>query len=127
MPHEYETADCIKWYVAREMNRAGVETPRDRLFRLQAEDLEITLAQKRGQLVPAADLRPRLKAVVIAAREALRNEAPRLSGLVVGLDRQACEDLLRESHETFLRKLARLELAVDGADAVDDDNEDDDE
>lgn len=123
----YDSAECIRWYVAREMNRAGVELPRDRLFRLQAESIELDLAVKRGHLIPSDQLEPRFKAVMIAAREYMRNEASRLAGLTEGVDRQVREDLLRETFDGFLRKLSRWEKATTEDPLADDHSDDDDD
>lgn len=106
VPSLFDSADCIAWYVQRHKQRAWTETPRDRVFKLQAEDLELVLASKRRRLVPAADLKPRVRAIVSAARAALLGEPARLSAQMDKLDRRGREDLMRQEFEAFLRKLA---------------------
>ncbi len=104
---QFDSAACIHWYIDRELHRASSEAPRERLFRLQAESLEIDLAAKRSTLIPAAQLEPRLKAVVSVARDRLQGEPARLAGLTEGLVMRAREDLLRDNFEAFLHRLAR--------------------
>lgn len=105
---EFDSAACIAWRVECEMRRGMVGTPRDRLFTLQAESLEIDLAAKREQLVPAALLGPRLRAVTMAARRLLEGEAERLSRCMEFLDSRAREDLMREAFDDYLRRLAGI-------------------
>lgn len=116
VPSEYESAVCIKWLVAREVEKVQGETPRDRLFRLQADQLEMDLAVKRGQLIPANAVEPRLETAIVAAREQLLAEAPRLSMLVQGRDRAGAEDLIIESFERFLTRLSQWQAADEAED-----------
>lgn len=113
VPSQYDAAACIAWLVEREVAKVQGESPRDRLFRLQAEELELKLAEKRGQLIPASAVEPRLEAAIVAAREQLLAEAPRLSMLVQGRDRAGAEDLLLEAFERFLTRLANWQAAND--------------
>lgn len=55
---EYETADCIRWYVARQMARAHVETPRDRLDRIRSDREELELAVRLDELVEVSSIQP---------------------------------------------------------------------
>ena len=83
-----------------EARRAGIETPRDRVFRLQGDDLEMELAKKAGRL--------------IAAREGLLRERRRLAKLLVGVtDLRQCEDILGQAHEAYLRRLSTWRQAGD--------------
>ena len=54
---------------AREVKKVQFESPRDRLFRLQADELELNAAERRGSLVRADSIEPRLRSAVVAARE----------------------------------------------------------
>ncbi len=107
VPSEYESADCIAWMVKREVGKVQEESPRDRVFRLQADNLEIDLAEKRGRLIPVDAVEPKWRAACLAARESLLRERRRLAALLESAkDRQDRERLIAECHETFLRKLA---------------------
>lgn len=105
-PNEYLAADCIRWYVDREVRKVRAESPRDRVFRLQAEDLELKLAEKRGQLVPTAMIEPKLRAAIVAAREHLMGERRRIAALAVGKSEQEVLALLEKAFSDTLRRLA---------------------
>ncbi len=107
VPSEYESADCVRWYVDREVKKVQAETPRDRVFRLQAEGLELDLAQKRGTLIPADSIEPMIEAAIVAAREKFLTEPSRLSMMLQGRTREDCEELLRTAFESFLTRLSR--------------------
>ncbi|MCP5191019.1 MAG: terminase small subunit [Pseudomonadales bacterium] len=103
---EYESTDCIRWLVDREVRKVRAESPRDRLFRLQADDLELKLAEKRGHLVPTSAIEPSMKAAVVAARERIRSEPARMAAAMEGMDRAAREALLRNLFDEALDQLA---------------------
>jgi phage terminase Nu1 subunit (DNA packaging protein) len=77
--HSYDTAAVIEWMVQRRMRSAGLETPRDRLMRLQAEEVELRIAEKRGELVNVAQLEPELVRMVGAFRSRLLQMADQLA------------------------------------------------
>lgn len=105
-PNEYESVDCIRWLVDRERRKVQSESPRDRVFRLQADKLELELASARGTMIPAALIEPRMREAMIAAREFLRGEPPRLAVLLEGKSRGEREDALRVIFDELLRRLA---------------------
>lgn len=86
----------------------NLATERARLSRAQAEIAELNLRERRGELVPIAGLEHKLKASVIAAREYLLQQPPRLSVQLDGLDRAAREDLLVKAFEEFLHRIADM-------------------
>ena len=106
IPSEYETEACIKWLIDREVKKVQAESPRDRLFRLQADSIEMEQAEKKGLLVRADSIEPRLRAAVVSAREFLLRRAGPLAAKMDGADRKKREVLLREAFDVFLRKLA---------------------
>lgn len=55
---EYESVDCIAWYLQREKERAGVESAKDRLARLQGDKVERELRILDRELIPAAEVEP---------------------------------------------------------------------
>lgn len=103
---EYDSAACVRWLVAREVAKVVSETPKDRLYRLQAERLELEIAESKGLLIPVAAVEPKIAGAVIAAREFLRGEPPRLAVLLDDLDRPAREQRLREVFDEMLARLA---------------------
>ena len=101
--NKYYTADAIAWYVQREMRTSQVEMPRDRLARLQSDEIELRLDEKRGQLIPADKVEPMWAAMVSSARAYLRSEAPRLAQLLQHIEGvEAKRDLLTETLDDFL-------------------------
>jgi len=119
VPNEYETEGCIRWFVNREMRKVQAERPQDRLARLQADKIEMENAKKRGQLIPADLLEPKLKAAFVAAREAWRNEPSRLARAVQSKSVQEIEDMLAAAFDAFLIRLSHwpeAESLHDGGD-----------
>lgn len=107
VPSEYESADCIRWLTDREVHKVQGESPRDRLFRLQGDAAELELSEKRGMLIPVDQVEPKWRAACIAAREGLLRDRRRLAALLDGVtDRRRREDIIGQSHEAFLRRLA---------------------
>ena len=117
VPSEYDTAACIEWMVEREIKKIQAERPQDRLARLQADKIEIELAERRGVLIPADLLEPRLQAAFTAARERWLEVAPRLAREFTA-DAAAREALLQAEFESFLHRLA--DWANAGVDEGDD-------
>lgn len=107
VPSEYETEACINWLVDREVKKVQAETPRDKLYRLQSDEIELRLAKERGQLIPATLLEPRLRAVVVAARQMWRQAPTRLAAEMEGTTRTRREELLRTEFDAFLSKLSQ--------------------
>lgn len=55
---EYDSAACITWYVNREVERASVESAKDRLSRLQGDKILRELQVMDRDLIPAAEIEP---------------------------------------------------------------------
>lgn len=124
VPNEYESKECIAWLVERETGKVRGENPRDRLARLQADAIEMENATKRGALVPAAAVEPKLRAAIISARESLRNEPSRLSRMVIGKKPDEVEVMLQQTFDAFLTRLSKWqEMAVEATDDDDQDEE----
>ncbi len=102
---EYESAVCIAWLVDREMKKIQAERPQDRLARVQADKIEMENAERRGLLINAEQLEPKLRAAYVFARETWLDEVPRIlrdlqDNPITG------EGLLRAECEAFLNRLA---------------------
>lgn len=109
---EYESAECIRWKIEHELRKIQSESPNDRLARAKAESVEMDNAERRGQLVQAAQLEPKLAAAFVAAREKWLDAVPRLAReLPVDID--AREALLQAEFEAFLKRLASWSSASD--------------
>lgn len=105
VPSEYETADCINWLVDREVKKVQAEKPQDRLARVQADKIEMENAERRGQLIPADMLEPKLKAAFLVARTKWLDAVPRLARELPE-DPAARESMLQGEFEAFLHTLA---------------------
>ena len=117
VPSEYDSEACIAWMVDREVKKVQNEKPQDRLARLQADKIEMELAERRGVLIPADLLEPRLQAAFTAARERLLEAVPRLARELPA-DAEGREAALQAEFEAFLHRLA--DWANAGVDEGDD-------
>lgn len=106
---EYESASCIRWAIERELTKVRGENPKDRLARLQGDELEMDLAVRRGKLIEASTVEPAMRAAIVSAREKLRNEPARLAAALEGKSRWEREATLRELFDQVLTKLAYWE------------------
>lgn len=116
VPSEYDSVDCIRWKVSHEVHKVQGETPTDRLSRVRADAIEMDNVVRRGLLIPADQLEPKLKAAIVAAREAWLNEPMRLARDVQGKSTQEIEDLLAAAFAEFLLRLSKWTDADDSPD-----------
>jgi phage terminase Nu1 subunit (DNA packaging protein) len=106
IPSEYESADCISWYVERELAKVRNESPLDRLNRLKADGQEMLNAKLRGSLVPVEELEPKLEAMAITAREWLDSLGGGLASRLAGKPVREIQQLLDDAHREFLTRLS---------------------
>lgn len=111
VPSEYESDECIRWYADREVRKVQVEQPRDRLARVQADAIEMDNAVKRGTLIPADQLEPKLRAVFVAFREDMLGLRRTLTPNLVGRTAREIEQQLEAAHTQLLANLARWRQA----------------
>lgn len=109
--YEYDSAKVIAWYIGWKLSEKG-ETPADRLSRVKAEAIEMDNAERRGQLIPAADLEPKLRAAFILAREKFLESVQRLARDLPP-DMAEREAVLQAEFEAFLHRLADWARADD--------------
>lgn len=123
VPNEYESGACIAWLVEREVGKVRGESQRDRLARVQADAIEMDNAAKRRELVPVAQIEPTMRAAMIAAREAWRNEPPRLVRMAgLKADKAAkFEAALEEAFDAFLVRASRWRDAKPADDEAEED------
>lgn len=105
VPSEYETQACINWLVERELRKVQAEKPQDRLARVTADKIEMENLERRGLLIKAELLEPKLKAAYIAAREAWLEAVPRLANTLPD-EVDGRERLLQAEFEALLNRLA---------------------
>ena len=87
---------------------------------MQADKIEMENEVNRGLLIPADQLEPKLRAAMIAAREAWRNEPTRLARELPGKTIREIEELLATAFDAFLTRLSRWPDAhvIDDQDAA---------
>ena len=124
---EYDTPVCVQWLVDREIRKVRVESPKDRVFRLQGDKLGQEALKDARLLILASEVEPLWSSAVLGAREFLAGEPPRLASLAMGLGKPALEALLRETFEQFLGRLSNWEAAGDDLDEAEDQGDPDDE
>lgn len=120
--NDYDTAGVIAWMIDRAIKSAKLEKPRDRLSELQAQRLEIELAEKRGELVPAIEVGSGWTTMVTEARKEFLDLgivlAPLLEQLV-GIDPK--RDLIDETVGEILDRLANAAEPADASPGPKDD------
>lgn len=100
--NQYDTAAVIQWRIAREINGASKESPKDRLDRLRGDQVELELAETRRQLVNLAEIEPALGQFfsdAVALMASMPDKyAPLLSEVATDPDaiHAALEDLIEE-------------------------------
>lgn len=106
--NHYQVPRVIDWLVARELaKQPGQEGDRQRLARLQGDMLEITLAEKRGELIPASIIEPAWAAMVINSRQSLLSMPARVAPMLASIsDVDQTRELLDEQVHDALKKLA---------------------
>jgi hypothetical protein len=112
--NQYDTEAVIKWLVARESGKDKVEGEKERLTRLQADQIELDMRIKLRDLVPVAEVEFADARLKEAAKSYLREQAYSLAHvleLTQGTD--AKRDLLIETFDSFLTKLANPDIPED--------------
>lgn len=107
VPSEYDSVECINWLVAREVTKVQGESPNDRLARARAEEIEMRNAERRGLLIPADQLEPKLKAAMAGAREAWLHDSRKIARDLQEVQEADIEMLLEEAFAAFLQRLSR--------------------
>jgi terminase small subunit / prophage DNA-packing protein len=107
--NHYDTADVITWRVQTEISKATGEMPKDRLARVQADRVEIDIAEKLGRLIPVDEIAPLWSGYVAAARQYLRAEPARLAHILdITEGVEAKREKLQAVIDEFLNKLAGI-------------------
>lgn len=122
--NEYDTEEVIGWLVARAMKKAGgEESQRDRLTRLQAEDLEIDLRKKKGEIVTVEEIEPTWRERVFGAAGFIASSPSRIAQELEALPGiEAKRKWLKEEFvPSFLTRLgvdgARMQATVEAVQA----------
>lgn len=114
-PNEYEAADCIGWLIDREVGKVREESPRDRLYALQAEELAMRLAELRATMIPVADVEPAMRQATQAARVLCDAMLVELPPRLVGANAETIGRELAVAFDDYLTRLSRWRLPTDEA------------
>jgi phage terminase Nu1 subunit (DNA packaging protein) len=110
----YDTADVVKWLVSRETGKDRAETEKERLTRLQADQIELEIAVKRKTLVPVAEIEPVYNRMVATAAAFLRSQiVPLAQSLELVQGEEAKVQLITEGIDGFLTRLSDPHLPDD--------------
>lgn len=106
--NQYDTAAVIRWLRETDVAKAcGGETPRDRLARVQADRVEMEIAEKRRELIPAGEIGQEWASVIVATRQALLVVPQEVAPLCVGIDDpDPIREILQDAIEEALSRLA---------------------
>jgi phage terminase Nu1 subunit (DNA packaging protein) len=125
MPHEargqYDVGRCLAWYVRylhAQMNRRGIteeernsgvnlRVERHRLLKVQADLGELDLLERSGKSIPISVYEKLLVGWVITIRQRVLALPSRLSGMLVGLDRRAIQDVIDRECRDMLMILSK--------------------
>ncbi len=111
LENQYDSEAVHRWIIARKVAEVAGDADKSRLNRLQGDKIELEIAEKRRELIPASEIEPAWVGMILAAREALLSVPDRIAPLLAHLDGvDAMRDLLSEQIEDALLKLA----ATDG-------------
>lgn len=119
-PSRFDSAKCITWRIESEVGKSIGERPQNWLAREQATAKAMDNEIRRGLLIPAKELEPKMRAAFIAAREYWRNEPTRLAREVSGKPIQEVEEQLAAAFDAFLVKLAAWPSQLAAVDALED-------
>lgn len=112
--NQYDTAAVIAWRIAREINGAQKESPKDRLDRLRGDQIERQMAVDARELIPSAEIEPALGQFIadaVALMTSLPDKYAPLLGEVAGPD--AIHALLEEMIEELRQQLGAYEFRHD--------------
>jgi terminase small subunit / prophage DNA-packing protein len=123
----YDTAKVIQWMIDREVSRRAGEKPRDRLDRVKADMVELELAERLGQLAPAAMFERAWADHIVAAKVELMTMGHRLVADIHSLHGVAVDsDLILSRVEEACTKLEKYDVDLDpdqSEDPLDDDGD----
>lgn len=110
----YDTADVVKWLVSRETGKDRAESEKERLTRLQADQIELDISVRRRLLVPIAEIEPVYQRMAATAAAFLRSQiVPLAQSLELVQGEEAKVQLITESIDGFLTRLSDPRLPDD--------------
>lgn len=108
--NEYDTAKVIKWMIAKELAKIQLQSPKERLDSLRADEVELRLAERAGQLLIASDVQTLWSTVIATTRMELESFVDGIDSKVRAAGVDADKLNLRESLVDLLGRLETMEL-----------------
>jgi phage terminase Nu1 subunit (DNA packaging protein) len=116
---QYDLGACLLWAYQYEKSRKSTAQPienadlvaeKRRLTKAQADDAEISLAERRGQLVPISKFESEMAAMITTARQNLLNLSARIAPELEGQSREVIRHRVRKSIYDALTALSTGEM-----------------
>lgn len=109
--NEYDTAQVHSWLLERALNNIMRETPKDRLDRVKADEIELKIAERVGALAPAAEFERAWADHIQAARIELLTMPDILASEIAALYSIDLDpDIIRARVEGALEKLTSFDI-----------------
>lgn len=118
--NQYDTAAVIEWFAAREVAKTGRDSPKDELYRLQAEKMRRELSLTAKEVLPVQEIEDAWTRIVVAIRQELLVLPIKLApDLEAAPDVAAKREILGDAIRQSLNRLAETDLDEERAvDAV---------
>lgn len=110
LENQYDTNRVIQWLIAREVEKVRAVSPKDRLDNLRADEVEIRLAERCGELIEAAAAENLWRTVITTARIEFDSFADRLESQLRGKNIEVSDLKIRQSMVELLSRLETLEV-----------------
>jgi terminase small subunit / prophage DNA-packing protein len=110
LENQYETANVIRWMIDREVQKLRTMSPKDRLDNLRADEVEIRLAERCGQLIDAGEAENLWRTVITTARIEFDSFADQLESKMRAKNIDVSEFNIRSSMVELLSRLETLEI-----------------
>ena len=114
--NQYDTAAVIEWFAAREVAKTGRQSPKDELYRLQAEKIRRELSLAANEVAPLAEIERVWSQIVVAFRQEMLalpiKLAPELDAAPnVAAKREILDEAIRQA----LTRLSKRDLDEEDA------------
>jgi phage terminase Nu1 subunit (DNA packaging protein) len=114
--HSFWTAEVLRWLVARELKAAAPETAKDRLARVQADQIELDIAERGDRLINPYEAERKVACLIAATRTELLQLPERLAAALAGpMSFEERRDLMRAEITRALIEVSRLPARLEAA------------
>jgi hypothetical protein len=104
--NQYDLRAVLAWYVAREVDKRAPKSAREERDAIDLEIRQLDLAERKGTMVPAAEVRPLWDNRVLTAAAFMAGRHSRLAAMLEASPGiEAKRELLKKEDANFLTKL----------------------